>query len=80
MIYSRYSVMGCNSVLEHIELAFNRGMKKKVLKKYVISGKDYFHGKIKFVKDGNPLVKVLVVGTFFSNLYKKVNRENSPII
>lgn len=62
--------MGCNSVLEHIELAFHRGIKKKDLKKYVISGKDYFHGKIKFVKDGNPLVSV-GGGNIFLQLIKK---------
>lgn len=71
--------MGCNSVFVHIELAFCRGIEKKRFKK-VISGKDYFHGKINFVKDGINLVKVLVVGTIFSNLYKKANRENSPIM
>lgn len=52
---------------------------KNYFQKYVILGKDYFHWKIKFVKDGNPLV-VLVVGTFFSNLYKNVKRENSLIM
>lgn len=47
---------------------------KKYFEKYVISGKDYFHGKIKFVKYGNPLL-VLVVGTFSSNLYQNIKGQ-----
>ena len=53
-----------------MELTFGNGIQKKKrnIYIYIISGKDDFHEKIKFGKNGKALI-VLVVEAFLSNLF-----------